>query len=87
MPKRRRAISRLRMLGYQINSLLRQMAGVKLTDREIVARDLLVLADPKRLDSGTHLAVMLFDDPDAERGERRRHPDRGRSSAYCRMNA
>ena len=56
-----------RMPGYKLNSLLRQMTRARMTDREVVARDLFVIAEPRRLDAGTNLAAALFDDPEAER--------------------
>jgi hypothetical protein len=58
-----------RMLAWQLNSLLRQIARVRLSDREAAARDLHIITDPARLDNGTKLAAALFDDPEAERGD------------------
>jgi hypothetical protein len=63
------AARKKRLLGYRLNSLFRQMTGIRMTDREIAARDLFIVAEPKRLDAGTGLAEALFDDPDAERGD------------------
>lgn len=57
------------MMNWQLGSLLRQIVGIKLSDREVAGRDLLITTAPQRLDQGTHLAAALFDDPDAERGD------------------
>jgi hypothetical protein len=65
------AARKRKMLAWQLNSLLRQMARVRMTDREAASRDLIIAADPRRLEAGTHLAVALFDDPAAERGDAR----------------
>jgi hypothetical protein len=62
------AMRKRRMLNWQYNSLLRQVAGTRMSDREVSMRDLMVVAAPKWLDAGTGLAAALFDDPDAERG-------------------
>lgn len=61
------AARKRRMLAYQLGSLLRRMTRIRLTDRDLVARDLHIIAEPRRLDLGTRLAVALFDDPNEPR--------------------
>jgi hypothetical protein len=63
------AMRKRRMMNWQYNSLLRQVSKIRLTDREVASRDLLVVARPEHLDNGTNLAAALFDDPNGERGD------------------
>ncbi len=62
------AMRKRKMMNWQYNSLLRQVAGTRMSDREVSMRDLLIVAAPAWLDAGTGLAAALFDDPQAERG-------------------
>ena len=56
------AARKRRMLAYQLNSILRQMTTARLSDRELVGRDIVMVADPARLDACTRLIVALFDE-------------------------
>jgi hypothetical protein len=88
------AMRKRRMMNWQYNSLLRQVAGTRMSDREVSMRDLLVVAAPDWLDAGTGLAEALTYDPNrrqpgradraaqrgGKKGRRRRPPRR----PHCR---
>jgi hypothetical protein len=56
------ALRKKRMLGHQLNSLLREATGIQTTDREITAHDVYVVCDAQQVSAGASLAAALFDD-------------------------
>lgn len=60
------AARKRKMLAHQLASILRQMAGIRLTEREIVSHDTLLIVDPRRMDAAARLVEILLRSPDAE---------------------
>jgi len=60
------AAQKKRMLAHQLGSILRQMAGARFTEREIVSRDVLLIVHPRRMDAAMNLAESLLSNPAVE---------------------
>lgn len=58
------AARKKRMLAWKLGSLLRQLADIRLSEREIVARDCLIVTRQHLLETGLALACAIFQDPD-----------------------
>jgi hypothetical protein len=56
------AARKKRMLAWRLGSLLRQLADVRLSEREIVARDCLIVTRQHLQEIGLELALSIFQD-------------------------
>jgi hypothetical protein len=58
------AARKKRMLAWKLGSLMRQLADIRLSEREIVSRDCLIVTRRHLQETGLALALSIFQDPE-----------------------